>query len=181
MLPQILNKTSVKYQVNAVAISPDGAEVALGGSDNVIHVFSFDGAKLTEKHTLTGHNGAITSLVYSHDGALLAACDTNREVKVWKGKDSVVPAGSWVFHNSRVEAVAWSPDNQHVASVGNDSQIIVWDSKDYQKKIIVKNAHQGVIKAVAWVDAQTIVTAGQDMAMKVRLLRYLLSRAHTHT
>jgi WD40 repeat protein len=168
----ILKKTPVKYQVTAIAISPDGSEVALGGSDNVVRVHAFDGSNLTEKHALTGHNGALTSLVYSHDGALLAASDTNREVKVWRGKESVVPAGSWVFHNSRVEAVAWSPDNQHVASVGNDSQVIVWDSKDFNKKIIVKNAHQGVIKAVAWTDAQTVLTAGQDMTIKSWSVKY---------
>jgi len=162
----ILSKTATKYQVAAVAISPNGAEVAVGGADNVIRIHSFNGGKLNETHTLTGHNGAITNLEYSPDGTMLAACDTNREVKIWRGKESVVPAGSWVFHNSRVEAVAWSPDNQHVASVGNDSQLIVWDAKDHNKKVIVKNAHQGVIKAVAWIDAQTFVTAGQDMAMK---------------
>jgi len=168
----ILSKTATKYQVAAVAISPNGSEVAVGGSDNIIRVHSFNGGKLSETHQLIGHNGAITSLVYSHDGSLLAATDTNREVKIWRGKESVIPAGSWVFHNSRVEAVAWSPDNQHVASVGNDSQLIVWDSKDFNRKIIVKNAHQGVIKAVAWLDAQTIITAAQDMAMKSWTVKY---------
>jgi len=167
----ILNKMATKYQVSAVAISPNGSEVAVGGSDNIIRLFSFNGGKLTETAQLTDHKGAITGLAYSTTG-LLAACDTNREVKVWKGKESVIPSGSWVFHNSRVEAVAWSPDNQHIASVGNDSQVIVWDSKDYNKKIIVKNAHQGVIKAVGWLDAATIFTAGQDLAVKSWTVKY---------
>lgn len=96
------------------------------------------GKKLTESHTLEGHRGAVTTIQYSPDGALIAAADTNREVKVFKGKESVIPNGTWVYHNSRVESVAWSPNNRHIATVGNDSQVIVWDASDANKKIIVK-------------------------------------------
>jgi len=162
----ILNKLATKYQVAAVAISPSGAEVAAGGSDNNIYLYSFDGSKLNESGKLEGHRGAITSLEYSPDGKFLASTDTNREVKVWQGKTSVIPNGSWVFHNSRVESVAWAPNSKHLATVGNDSQLILWNAEQPDWKQIVKNAHQGVIKGVVWVDQQTLLTAGQDQTMK---------------
>jgi len=137
----IVNKFPVKFQVAAVAFNPSGSEVAAGGSDNNIYVYSFDGGKLVQKSVLQGHRGAITSLEYSSDGRHLASTDTNREVKVWAGETSVVAAGAWVYHNSRIENVAWSPDGIHLATVGNDSQMIVWDTTNHDKKVIVKNAH----------------------------------------
>jgi len=162
----VINKLPVSFQAAAVAFNAQGTELAAGGSDNNVYLYSFDGGKLVEKAVLSGHRGAITALEYSHDGRHLASTDTNREVKVWRGQESVVSAGAWVYHNSRIENVGWSTDGQHLATVGNDSQIIIWDIGNPDKKIIVKNAHQGVVKGVGWLDASTLVTAGQDMTLK---------------
>lgn len=167
----VQNKLPIKYQAAAVAFNATGTELAAGGSDNNIYLYSFEGGKLTQTAVIASHRGAITALSYSASGQL-ASTDTNREVKVFQGEKEITPAGAWVFHNSRIESVAWSPDGTHLATAGNDSQIIVWDTTNFDKKIICKSAHQGIVKGVEWLDATTILSAGQDMTLKAWTVKY---------
>lgn len=133
------NKTSslsTGYVANAVAISVDGTEVAVGASDNKVYVYSLSGGKLSLKHTLDESRGEITSVDYSPNGVYLGVGDANREVKVYKEKESVV--SGWVFHNSRVSSVSWSPDSTHIVSGSVDTQIIVWNVSDPGTRVTMK-------------------------------------------
>jgi hypothetical protein len=61
---QIAGSLKVDYEPQCVAISRDEHEVAVGGGDNSVRVYTLGGATLTEKQTLT-HSGAVTDLGYS--------------------------------------------------------------------------------------------------------------------
>jgi WD40 repeat protein len=61
-------------EVTALALSPDGTKVALGGMDKTIRVFEAKTGKLI--HTLRGHEYPLESFDFSPDGILLASADS---------------------------------------------------------------------------------------------------------
>lgn len=54
-------------------------DVAVGGDDSKVHIYSLAGSTLSPKQELT-HLGAVTDCSYSPDNKYLVACDSNRKV-----------------------------------------------------------------------------------------------------
>lgn len=69
----------IKYEASSVSINPDTLDVAVGGDDSKVHVYTLADNKLTAKVDLD-HLGAITDVSYSPDNKYLVACDSNRKV-----------------------------------------------------------------------------------------------------
>ena len=113
------------YGVNAVAFSPSGNEVAVGGKD----YWSFklvDAASGRTIRKFEGHEGEIHAVAFSPDGRLLAAGDGRGLTKLWD-----IASGRLVRdlagHGQAVRAVAFTPDGRQVLTAGFDTSIIVWD------------------------------------------------------
>lgn len=167
---KIASRTQVKYDVTRVAINAADNEIAVGGKDFKVHVYGLNGSEVAHKYDLEGHRGEITALSYSPDGQHLAVGDGNREVVAWKGQERKTTG--WVFHTTSINAIAWSPDNIHIASVGTDSNLIVWNVADPNARIVTKNAHYGGALEVVFINDNTVLSAGQDCALKSWTLKY---------
>jgi len=167
---QIVSKLEVTYSASSIALSTDATHVAVGAKDGKIHVYTLNGGKLVAGDCIEGHTGEVTTLAYSHDGKYLAAGDASREVKVWEGKNS--KAAGWVFHTSRIQSVSWAPDNIHLVSGSVDSAVIVWNVAQQDKRIHQKLAHIGGVRGVAFQDNNTVLSVGEDCAMKSWSLTY---------
>jgi len=150
----------------SIAISPDGSEVAVGGNDNKIHLFSLSGGKLTEKGLYEGHRGPVTALDYSPDGKYLGSGGKDRYVFVWDRSNGKCLVDGWVFHASTVNSVAWNPDSIRIASASLDQNLIVWNLNTPNKKVDIKGAHRGGANVVRWLDGNTLYSAGQDCSVK---------------
>jgi hypothetical protein len=73
-----------KSSTDAVAISPDGRWLALGGSDHLIHVFDLHSGN--EVHQYKGHEGWITSLSFSPSGEFLASGAQDSTALIWDAR-----------------------------------------------------------------------------------------------
>jgi len=162
----VVNKFSVKYQPLVIALSVDETQVAVGGKDNNVYLYSLSGDKLSESTVLKGHRGALSAIAYSPDGQHLATADSNREIYVWDRKSNQIKIQGWVFHTARVNSISWADDSIHLVSGGLDGFIFVWDVQNPTKRISIKGAHRGGVNAVLWADGHTIISAGQDCAIK---------------
>lgn len=167
---QITLKHNISFSASAIALSPDTTHLAVGAKEGQIYVYTLNGGALKQEYVLEEHRGEITTLAYSHDGKYLGAGDGNREVKVWEGKTSKV--SQWVFHTSRVQSLSWAPDNIHLATGSVDSSVIVWNVSQPDKRIILKLAHLGGVRGVAFQDENTVLSVGEDCAMKSWALTY---------
>ncbi|KAF2069447.1 hypothetical protein CYY_009240 [Polysphondylium violaceum] len=159
----IVSTTPAPYE--PTCISTNGSQVAVGGKDKKIYIYTVSGNNLTQSHTLDAHRGELSKLAYSPSGALLAAGDTNREVIVWDGKTQ--KSSSWVNHTGRVNAIDWSQDSKYVVSGGLDSQIFVWDLEKSGPLLQIKNSHKGGVNEIVFTGANSIASAGNDNSIKI--------------
>jgi len=168
----VVNTQKVSFQPTAIALSVDEIQVAVGGKDNLIHLYSLNGNKLTDGAVLKAHRGALTSVSYSPDGMYLASADQNRDIFVWTLANNSLKIEGWVFHSARVNDIAWSPDSLHIVSGSLDSNIYVWSIEQPDKRITIKGAHHGGINNVLFLDNNTIATSGQDCTLKTWSINY---------
>ncbi|EGG16059.1 WD40 repeat-containing protein [Cavenderia fasciculata] len=155
--------TAVPYE--PTSISTNGSEVAVGGKDNKVYVYTISGDSLAKSHTLEQHRGIVTEVVYSPCGKLLATADANREIIVWDGKTA--KNSSWVNHTARVNSLSWSADGKFIVSGGLDSYIYIW-SVDVKNgaPISFRNSHPGGVNEVTWINDKQFISAGNDGALK---------------
>src|SRR5262249_18714833 len=113
---------------SAVAFAPDGKTLAIGATDNQIHLF--DLAIDKELRVFRGHGWYVTGLAYSPDGATLYSASYDGTVRRWEvatGKELRVPDG----YGGDV-AVAYSPDGTRFASTANQGEVCLFDAKTYR-------------------------------------------------
>ncbi|KAK1942112.1 WD repeat-containing protein 3 [Phytophthora citrophthora] len=110
-------------QVTALALSPDGQDVACGYSTGAVRVFKLATGALVV--TLDGHKGAVETLAYRADGAELASGSRDTDVIVW---DLVSQTGRFRLkgHKDAVTALAFLAPGT-LASSSKDTLVKVWD------------------------------------------------------
>ncbi|KAJ6635684.1 Actin-interacting protein 1 [Pseudolycoriella hygida] len=165
---RVASNLPISFEASSVSVNPDTMDVAVGGDDNKVHIYSLSGTTLTPK-TETVHLGPVTDCAYSPDRKYLVACDANRKV-ILTTADEYKPAHKqeWGFHNAKVNCVAWSPNSLFVASGSLDTTIIIWSLASPSKHTIIKNAHpQSQITRLVWLDNETVISTGQDCNTKV--------------
>ncbi len=133
-------------QANAVAVSPDGKQIASGlGAD----ILLWDAASGSLLRTLAGHRRNIGALAYSPDGATLASGGWDGDVILWNAK-SGDKLRTLQGHKRDVAGLAWSPDGKRLASTGSgDNQVLLWNPATGEVEATLKGTDQGVW-GLAW-------------------------------
>jgi WD40 repeat protein len=117
--------------VSALAFSPDGKLLAVGGHDAAIHLFQADDGKYVR--SLTGHGSSITALAFHPTGTLLVSASKDRTLRLWN------PANGQLLkalegHNAWVQGVVFLAQGTRLASVSADQSVRLWDLTDPMKK-----------------------------------------------
>ena len=119
------------FDISSVAISPDNSQVAAGGQDGKIRLYSRSDGSLLQTLSMYGQ---VVSLSFSPDGARIlagGARGNQGDARIWRVKDGQILA---VFdkHLDWVSSVAFSPDGSLVVSGSGggagDDAIRAWDS-----------------------------------------------------
>ncbi|CAJ1359824.1 unnamed protein product [Effrenium voratum] len=159
-LDNTLGHSNTSLHIEEVAWSHDGASVASGGRDSWIRIWDY---KTPERKIQ--HNGPVSSLAWSPDGAFLLSLGPS-SIRI-----------RWVETGSQIElecrpclSVAWSPDQQHVVSGLRDSKIQIWHASFLTKESWswVQAFNENTPNSgVAWLDAQHIETSSRDGELAV--------------
>jgi tRNA A-37 threonylcarbamoyl transferase component Bud32 len=123
--------------------------------------------------TLRGHRGAVTSIGFSPDGVLLASCDGETlrpespgEVKLWDaatGREVRTLSG----HEQLVEQVCFSADGLWLASAGWDGTVRIWDVAT-GREVHTLRGHQGSVHGVSFhPDGRHLASGGADGTIRV--------------
>jgi len=163
---KIISTTALEFRPTSVAFSPDDGELAIGGSDNKVHVFSIGSDAVKLSKTLTGHLGRITSVVY--DGQFLVSSDANRAIYFWKNGELQNNTG-WTFHNAVVSETSFNPSSTVLATCSQDQDILLWSDLSKFEHFYTRFplAHHLGVDHVNWLNDETIISTGVDRCIKV--------------
>ncbi len=109
---------------NAVAWSPDGLSLAIGGLGPAVLIDTTT-AKIIGYYG--PNSGQAHAVAFSPNGKYLAIGRDNTTVEVW---DVAAKSNVYTYngHTGDVFTLAWSPDGKRIASGGADATVQVWDA-----------------------------------------------------
>jgi WD40 repeat protein len=100
-------------ELYTVAFRPDGKQVAAGGVDGRIRVWNVSEHAKENTNPLAlnraAHEGPVSRLVYSPDGALLVSASEDRTIRLWDAA-SLEPRGKLEVQSDWPAALACAPD-----------------------------------------------------------------------
>ena len=159
--------------LNAAAISPDGAFLAVAGyekegQDHGIFLIGLPSGKL--RHVLRGHSNVVLDLQFSRDGRWLASVSGDNSARVWAvppalrgGSPPVVLQG----HTAPVYGVAFSPDGRRVVTASLDGTARTWTLPAGVSQHVLRG-HKGAVQCVTWSsDGRVIGTGGVDQSLRL--------------
>jgi WD40 repeat protein len=145
----------------AVAFSPDGKTIAIGGGadQSVLRIWDVAARKFTAD--LKGPEGFVWAVAFSPDGKLLASGGADSTARVWDlatGKE----IAKFPDFADRVTGVAFSPDGQTLAACSNDNTAALFDLAGKKEKFKLAK-HTGQVRGVAFApDGKSLATVGKD-------------------
>ncbi|MEM7314919.1 MAG: hypothetical protein AAF497_17375 [Planctomycetota bacterium] len=111
------------FGARAVAVSPDGENVAVGWLDNRITLVSSQGEAI---HELIGHSDQVLSLQFTDDSRTLVSSSRDATVKIWDPRIGQLRS-TLRGHKSPVVSVAVSPDGGWIISLDESGKLIGWN------------------------------------------------------
>jgi len=173
---QVRQRLKHDHHVDHVALSPDGALVAVSTENGPVHLWDAATGKLLRQWAAS----APLSMAFSSGGKTLATGDRDSTVKLWEvangrfirnfgmPRDQSLENENWV---SYVSCIAFSPNGKLMATVTSSRNVCtVWDVASgkqlYQCEVLSDWTNNGMIYAVAFSpDGKTLITGGEDRSI----------------
>ena len=114
---------------------PDGTAFAAAEATRDIAIFSTSEWK-KEKIFSGGHNGDVTAISWSPNGALLATAGADGQVLLWETKTQKVLQR---YGFSNVINLAWHPSNNSLSFTTSDGELFIYDG-------VVSSEHQPLLR-----------------------------------
>jgi WD40 repeat protein len=162
--------------VRALAVSPDGALLAVACEDVAVRRHGFlpaaeggrvelwDAARGEQRRALAANVGRPACVAFSPDGTLLGANDGG-DVILWDpatGKEVRRLSG----HREPVCSLAFSSDGKILATGSQDRHISLWDLAGGTRRVLV--GHTDAVAALAFApDGRTLASGGWDGSVRL--------------
>lgn len=153
----------VSNRASAVAVTADGARVAIGQNQGQVHVAEVMTRKVLIQ--IIGMSSRVTALAFSEDGAFLVLGWTNGVVQVHRLTPKPEKVGEGSHHHTAVTALAASPKGQAFASGDDSGQIVLW-GKNGQKQATANVGGRGV-KSLLFLGEQAVAAGCGDGTVKI--------------
>ncbi len=170
-------------RVNALAFSPDGKFLAIGGGEpsrggdiKILDVQSGTAAASAQpvaepapkfaREFANLHTDAVLSLAYSPDGKLLASGGADKAARILDLSTGKV-LRNLEGHTHHILGLAWSADGRTLATAGADNVVKVWDALTGDRKRNLEGYDKEVTAVQFIGTADQIVTASGDNRVRI--------------
>lgn len=116
--------------VAALAIAPDGRELAAGGFDRVIRLWSA-GVKPSSPDAVFPHNSSVRAVAVTPNGSIIATATDDGTIALIDSATGEAKS-NWKAHEGQIEDLSFSGDGVHLASAGIDKTAKVWRIADHK-------------------------------------------------
>jgi WD40 repeat protein len=151
--------------VSAVAIAPSGREIAAGGFDRTVRLWSAGTTPAVPAATYSVGT-TVRATAISPDGKVVATGGSDGVIHLFDAATAQETA-KWPAHKGAVEDLAFSADGTAIISGGNDGQAVVWRSATHEALHRLTD-HAGPVRRVALSpEAKFAATACADFDVRV--------------
>jgi WD40 repeat protein len=168
---------SGEREITAVALSPDGRQIATSTAYGVVNLQEVD--KDNSPRWLDRHDGQVNAIAFSPDGKRIATASDDGTAHI------VEPARRFYMqyrahvvrqyhpivlrgHTSYVTAVSFSPDGSHVLTIANDRTARLWNAGDGSLGCIIEDVGSAIDLASFSPDGLAVLTADSAGQLSLR-------------
>jgi WD40 repeat protein len=158
---QLLKTIRTPNRIKDLAVSPDGTEVAVAGSDGRIRRWEMSSGKAIGEFSADGDTKDVDSVTYSRDGRWLATAGEDGIARIW----DVHTGSQRALDDGKTDAwaAAFSPDASLVATGSKDGTVRLWKTTTGEQVGEPIHVHDGVgVWAAFSPDGKTLVSQGFD-------------------
>ena len=173
--PALTLPVGTKIYVHSVAVSPDNATIATGGSDRQgwVRLWEAKTGKPIERK-FAGHSDTVLSVAFSPDGKKLLTSSYDKTARVWNVKTGELLT-TLRGHTWWVWQAAFSNDGKQIVTVSQDGTALVWTdaSGDWTAPERIRKSppfagHQGAVYTAAFSpDGSLVASGGYDKRVLV--------------
>ena len=160
---------------DSLAYTPDDKYLVVGTENGTLQLWEKE--EKEEKNepvqTLHGNSGAVTFIIFSSDGRLMATGGTDRVCCIWDTTSLLAgePPTKLQGHNGMVCAAAFSPSSiegiQRIVTASYDGSSRIWNALTGDL-LITSHGHNGQVYTVAFSpDGKRVASGSNDSTVKV--------------
>jgi WD40 repeat protein len=152
------------YYPHSLALSPEGARVAIGDYSGMINVWD----STTKDHReFSGHAKPVGALAFSSNGELLASGSDDGVVRLWDVATGE-KIGEPMDQGAYVAEVRFSPNGERLVTTGLTGTVKLWDVASPGKPPLTLTGHFGAVEKTAFSsDGTRLATGSWDRTARV--------------
>jgi WD40 repeat protein len=161
-------KTTLRDEVNAIAISPNGETIVCGVKDGTVRFLS--GKDGQQQNTVLSVGSPVMSVAFSVDGKIVVTGAQDGSIKIWDAASGGMKQQLYPKHDGIVMSLIYSNDGSILASGGADRKLILWNVESWQIKPPSPFLQTDQVSAIAFSpDDKIVVSAGAGHDSTLRL------------